>query len=90
MIDWEEADQTRRCEIKYPISYAGLHSLSPKLMQRYLVSNDCIHGVRPTHPFSDAADRNRDRVPGLYDNRHLAVPKRGILVLKGEEHGRPD
>jgi SAM-dependent methyltransferase len=36
MIDWEEADQSRRCEIKNPIPYSDLVSLSPKMMEVYL------------------------------------------------------
>jgi hypothetical protein len=36
MIDWEEADQTRRCEIRNPIPYSDLRSLSPQNMQRYV------------------------------------------------------
>jgi SAM-dependent methyltransferase len=36
MIDWEEADQTRRCEIRNPIPYSDLRSLSPQMMQRYV------------------------------------------------------
>jgi ubiquinone/menaquinone biosynthesis C-methylase UbiE len=35
MIDWEEADQTQRCEIRNTIPYADLLSLSPQIMQRY-------------------------------------------------------
>jgi len=36
MIDWEEADQTRRCEIRNTIPYADLLSLSPQMMKRYM------------------------------------------------------
>jgi ubiquinone/menaquinone biosynthesis C-methylase UbiE len=36
MIDWEEANQTRRFEIKNAIPYSDLRSLSPQSLQRYL------------------------------------------------------
>jgi SAM-dependent methyltransferase len=36
MIDWEQAEQVRGCEIKNPIPYADLLSLSPLMMQRYV------------------------------------------------------
>jgi SAM-dependent methyltransferase len=36
MIDWEEADQTRRCEVRNAIPYSDLKSLSPQTMLRYL------------------------------------------------------
>jgi SAM-dependent methyltransferase len=36
MIDWEEADQTGHCEVKNPIPYSDLKSLSPQSLQRYI------------------------------------------------------
>ncbi len=47
--------------------------------ERQPASLGCVPGSRPTHPYLDAIDRHRDRVPGLYVRRHLAVPKRGVL-----------
>lgn len=40
MIDWEEAEQTERCEIRYSLPYSDLHSLSPQAMQRYLAEKE--------------------------------------------------
>ena len=36
MIDWEEADQSQRCEIKNPFPYSDVVSFSPKMMEVYL------------------------------------------------------
>lgn len=36
MIDWEEAEQTQRCEIRNPIPYADPQSLSPQSLQQYI------------------------------------------------------
>jgi ubiquinone/menaquinone biosynthesis C-methylase UbiE len=35
MIDWEEADTTQTCVVKYAIPYSDLVSLSPEMKQRY-------------------------------------------------------
>jgi ubiquinone/menaquinone biosynthesis C-methylase UbiE len=36
MIDWDEAEKTRRCEIRYAIPYADTSSLSPQMKQKYI------------------------------------------------------
>jgi SAM-dependent methyltransferase len=36
MIDWEEADQTKRCELKHAIPYSDILSLSPELKEKYI------------------------------------------------------
>ncbi|MGA2489813.1 MAG: class I SAM-dependent methyltransferase, partial [Anaerolineales bacterium] len=36
MIDWEEADQNQRCEIRNAIPYSDLLSFSPQNLQRYI------------------------------------------------------
>lgn len=36
MIDWEEVEQTRRCELHHAIPYADTRSLSPQMMQKYI------------------------------------------------------
>lgn len=35
MIDWETAEQTGRCELKYAIPYSDLVSLSPEMKEKY-------------------------------------------------------
>ncbi len=35
-IDWDEAEQTRRCEIKKALPYSDLRSLSPQMMEKYV------------------------------------------------------
>jgi ubiquinone/menaquinone biosynthesis C-methylase UbiE len=35
MLDWEEADQTRRCELRHAIPYSDLQSLSPSMKRKY-------------------------------------------------------
>ena len=36
MIDWEEADQTKRCELKHAIPYSDIDSLSEQVKQKYI------------------------------------------------------
>ena len=36
MIDWEIADEEKRCEIAYTIPYSDLKSLSPKMKDKYI------------------------------------------------------
>jgi SAM-dependent methyltransferase len=36
MIDWETAEQTRRCELKHAIPYSDILSLSPEVKAKYI------------------------------------------------------
>jgi ubiquinone/menaquinone biosynthesis C-methylase UbiE len=36
MIDWEEADETQRCELRHSIPYADSKSLSARMHERYI------------------------------------------------------
>jgi len=36
MIDWDVAEETRRCELRYSIPYSDIESLSPKMKQKYI------------------------------------------------------
>ena len=36
MIDWEEADQTTRCELKHAIPYSDIVSLSQEMKEKYI------------------------------------------------------
>lgn len=36
MIDWEEADQTKRCELRHAIPYSDIVSLSPVMKEKYI------------------------------------------------------
>ena len=36
MIDWEEAEETKRCELKHSIPYSDIRSLSPSMKQKYI------------------------------------------------------
>lgn len=36
MIDWEQADRTKRCELKHAIPYSDILSLSPEMKEKYI------------------------------------------------------
>ena len=36
MLDWEQADETKRCELRHTIPYSDLQSLSPDMKQKYI------------------------------------------------------
>jgi SAM-dependent methyltransferase len=36
MLDWEEADETKRCELRHSIPYSDIQSLSPGMKQKYI------------------------------------------------------
>jgi SAM-dependent methyltransferase len=36
MLDWEETDKTKRCELQHSIPYSDIQSLSAKLQQKYI------------------------------------------------------
>jgi hypothetical protein len=36
MIDWETAEQTKRCELKHVIPYSDIQSLSPEMKAKYI------------------------------------------------------
>lgn len=36
MLDWEEADETKRCELRYSIPYSDIRSLSPGMKHKYI------------------------------------------------------
>ncbi len=36
MIDWEEAEETKRCELRHSIPYSDIGSLSPRMRQKYV------------------------------------------------------
>jgi SAM-dependent methyltransferase len=39
MLDWEEAEETKRCELRHSIPYSDIDSLSPGTVQKYIQEN---------------------------------------------------
>jgi SAM-dependent methyltransferase len=73
MVDWEAAEKTGRCELKYPIPYSDVDSLSPAARQAY---------IRDKIPFEFGHSLS-DQIQGQIGVGFLIA---GFYEDKGDEH----